>query len=100
MKDFKDENLSSSVKAVLNEIDGKESPEKQKLPELSQEFTNFLACVDKFGARAKIWEDKKSTEWNIPRGCITHKVTDTNLVSFRPLTRRERRENFHVSIFK
>lgn len=72
--------------------------EQNQLPELSQIFKDFLACVDKTGARAAIWDEEKKEEtyWNVPTGCIDHKITDTNLVTFRPLTRRERRE-FHIS---
>jgi hypothetical protein len=67
--------------------------EKKQLPELSQYFTDFLLCVNKTGARATIWDEEKKgkSDWNIPIGCIVHNVTDTNLITFRPLSRRERR---------
>jgi hypothetical protein len=67
---------------------------------VSAEFTAFLAAVKQNGAYVRILVEvngeKKIENWNVNKGATDHKVTDENLIGFRPLTRKERRDLFHT----
>lgn len=64
-------------------------------------FTSFLAAVKKNGVYVEILindenGDKKIERWDLKKGATEHKVTDDNLLGFRPHTRKEQRALFHT----
>lgn len=68
----------------------------------SPEYSQFLADVKNYGVRVEVQKtpgDKESDVWLIPKGCLEHQVTDENMITFRRLTRFERRSKFHKSKF-
>lgn len=71
----------------------------------SPAWREFLVTVEKTGAYCEIWEepakegDKPGKKgYNVNKGADLkdHFITDEKLISFRPLSRRERRTNFHT----
>lgn len=71
---------------------------------ISPAYRDFLATIEKFGVYCEVWQEPEKNGdkprkqgYNVKKGADMkdHFITDEKLISFRPLSRRERRNIWH-----